>query len=704
MIKLLSQNIYVLVIFTFTLGANISSQAAELVRDTVVNDLPEVEVEAENQRMGHNLTVYYPDEKTRKFSMDAIDLLQRMGISELIVNPIQNSVTTNMGEGVAIYINYVRANQYDLAGLKCSDVQRVEYIDSPTDPRFDGARHVVNIFTKVYLYGGYTKLTGNYSVWDFQNPSGNIYSKLSYKKTTFDAYLGGTYFYNRHMESEESQTFRLPGGDMERHADSRGGHRERMTFPISLRMTQSMGKINIQNNFSYSFSDISRSSSSGSLYFIPTLDDKSYSYISSTPAIHRSFAWNGTYSFFLPKGWFLRISPYFTHTHNNTFSTYVTDIAGSSPIVNNARENANSAKLSGQISTTINSRHYLTFQLIGELMRTKVEYFGSNSDVMNFSDNWARGNLYYTAEISERLSVSADAALQNNYYKTNQYRVSVWSPTVNAQIIYSGKRNNRLTFDVSYALDTPAQNLRSTNIQQDNEFLWFTGNPFLGNSHQLNITGGYSQMLSKRFSLSVTAGYNSYFNIVKDRYSLYDDHTSLLRSYWNNGNYHVLTLSANLTGRFMGNRLMVQVTPQLRHSRLTGENAFRHTPLACNLFAQYYLGRFSLSGWYYIYTPGINPRSGTYTKYPDYYGAQATCVLGPWNLKLSVSNFFTSKRRDSRTVMKSSLYSYVLENYTGTYRSAVALTAVYTFGYGKKINDRNEITAPQENSSLILTK
>ncbi len=46
-----------------------------------------------------------------------------------------------------------------MQGLRTPDVKKVEYLEFPSDPRFRGARRVVNIIVHEYAYGGYTKLT-----------------------------------------------------------------------------------------------------------------------------------------------------------------------------------------------------------------------------------------------------------------------------------------------------------------------------------------------------------------------------------------------------------------------------------------------------------------------------------------------------------------------------------------------------------------
>lgn len=691
-----------LLIFCCISLANIC-RGVVLVRDTVT-ELPEVSIEAESQKMDVSSFTYYPDSKTKKFSIDAVDLLQRMGITQLIVNPIQNSVTTTMGDGVAIFINHVRANQYDLNGLKCTDVLKVEYLDYPSDPRFEGADHVVNIVTKIYLSGGYTKLTGTYKAGDFQNPDGNIFSKFSYRKTTIDAYLGGTYFNSRNMSSEETQSYNLPTGVIERETISESGRKERYAIPVSLRMTHAISSMTIENNLSYSFNNVRTSSSSGSLFFVPAIDAAAYTYTSSTPAIYRSVEWTGRYSFFLPKGWFLRISPYFRHTHNNTSSGYRTDVSGMLPIINDAKENANVGRISAFIDRDFSKVHSLSLNLVGEMMKTRVGYYGSTPDVINFSDNWARAELIYSARLTNRIRINANLDIQCNRYTTNQYKETVLSPTILLNAFIMGKHSNQWSVSANYGVMTPVQVMRSTNVLQDNELMYFTGNPYLDKSQYLNLGTGYSQTLSDRYSYSINVRYSSQFDPVRDRYCLYDNDRAIIRTYWNNGNFHTLSLSANLSGRFFSNRMMIQVTPQLTHYRLSGECPLTHTPVACNFYAQYYINRFSIGAWYCVSAPVFSSQSGAYTTSPDYYGLQATCTLGSWNLKLFATNFLSTRKRDSRSVMQSPLYSYISESYSGAYRPVAGLTAVFTFGYGKKVNDRSELTAPGENPSLILTK
>ena len=68
---------------------------------------------------------------------------------------MDNTVTTPSGQSVAIYINYILASAEEMEGISTSDVRRVEYLDFPSDPRFQGNEHVVNFIVQKYESGGY---------------------------------------------------------------------------------------------------------------------------------------------------------------------------------------------------------------------------------------------------------------------------------------------------------------------------------------------------------------------------------------------------------------------------------------------------------------------------------------------------------------------------------------------------------------------
>ena len=135
--------------------------AQELVDTLKTRELSEVVVKARMQRTSATSTSYIPTGKQKNAAQNAIDLLRHLAIPQIIVNLVDNTVTTPSDQAVAMYINYIPASQEEIEGIRTADVRRVEFLDFPTDPRFHGNEHVVNFIMQKYEYGGYTKATVN---------------------------------------------------------------------------------------------------------------------------------------------------------------------------------------------------------------------------------------------------------------------------------------------------------------------------------------------------------------------------------------------------------------------------------------------------------------------------------------------------------------------------------------------------------------
>ena len=170
--------------------ATISVYAQESVDTLKTRELSEVVVQAQMQRTSPTSTTYTPTGKQKNASQNAIDLLRQMAIPQIQINPVSEAVTDNAGGEVAIFINFLEASKEEMEGLRTSDVKKVEYLEFPTDPRFRGAQRVINIIVQEYAYGGYTKLTTNENFLVGFSSRNNIFSKFSYKKMTYDLYVG----------------------------------------------------------------------------------------------------------------------------------------------------------------------------------------------------------------------------------------------------------------------------------------------------------------------------------------------------------------------------------------------------------------------------------------------------------------------------------------------------------------------------------
>ncbi|MCM1483586.1 MAG: hypothetical protein NC043_04560 [Muribaculaceae bacterium] len=159
-----------------------------------VRTLGEVVVKASNIKRVKNGLSVVPNTREKRSATDGTDLLQRMMIPTIIVDGVR--VTNTAGQAVKFFIDSIPATDRQVAGLRGRDVKRVEVLENPADPRFEGARAVVNYITVKWEYGGYTNLTATQKL---PQPEGvyDVYSKFTKGKSTIDFNgIGRWYKYN----------------------------------------------------------------------------------------------------------------------------------------------------------------------------------------------------------------------------------------------------------------------------------------------------------------------------------------------------------------------------------------------------------------------------------------------------------------------------------------------------------------------------
>lgn len=199
--------------FIIAMLCAICALAQTEAKDTIkAKELDEVVVEANMQYASSDVTTYYPDRNSKRTAQNAIDLLNRMAIPQINVNPIGGSVLTPGGDEIAIYIDMEPATQEEKDALRPEDVKKVEYYVFPSDPRFNHEKYVINITLRHYDYGGYAKLSGTGNIMAGSG-SGLAYTKITYKRMTYDISINDKYTDRHHTGTEQTQVFRFPQAD-----------------------------------------------------------------------------------------------------------------------------------------------------------------------------------------------------------------------------------------------------------------------------------------------------------------------------------------------------------------------------------------------------------------------------------------------------------------------------------------------------------
>lgn len=657
-------------------------------------ELDEVVVKGAAEHTSAVKTTYIPDTHVKNAATDAVNLLQRMAIPQLSIDPISQSVTTPAGRPVTIFINYVQASGEDIQGLKTSDVRMVEYLDYPTDPRFRNVPHAINIIVKEYEWGGYTKisdnhiLTGLFSEKNGYANKGYLFSKFAYKKMIYDLYVSTDHVNTEDAAgSSSSSVYHLPSGDVERNTKWIGTDLKYIMVPVTLRASYNTQTMQIINTVGYTFNNPYKRHSSQSLNYGT---DREYVAVTNTPSVSRSLQWNGNYYFMFPKNWSVGAYPSLTYGHNNRWKDYTIMDTEQAPIVTNAREDVLYGRLDLNVGKRVGQHHTFKLQANGAMSKNTVDYDGTSDFKSDFNHNFYGLGAAYTLSL-DRVSVNTDAGFAAEYIKTDNIKYNDYYPYFHLSANWSPNNRNQFSIWAQYASNTPQQSERTPNIIQSNEMMYVMGNPDLKNARHVTLSGQYTYLPATWLSLSAYCTYFGMYDRSVDYYELYNNGTALLQTYRNDGDYNQLKAGANVSLRFLNNRLIFQIAPQFSHYSSGGYVTDNRNAFNCSVYGQYYLGDFNFTAYYASKDRWMNSNDCTWNTNRSFYNIQVGWSKKAWNISLVAMNFFRHKESSYSTVYKSPLYSYSNIGYDGNYNAAVGLTVVYTVGYGKPIKRGNEI-------------
>ena len=159
-----------------------------------IEQIDEVTVVANNKVRKLDRILVYPSKLQIEKSADGIELLRNLHLRGIEVKRSDNSVEGIRGGSVRLQINGASASIKDIMAINPEDVIRIEHIDEPS-LRYEGSEAVINYIVKRRESGGSVMLSANHAIttkWgeDFMNFKLNhkrselsfIYN-LTYKKT-----------------------------------------------------------------------------------------------------------------------------------------------------------------------------------------------------------------------------------------------------------------------------------------------------------------------------------------------------------------------------------------------------------------------------------------------------------------------------------------------------------------------------------------
>lgn len=171
------------------------AQEADSMKTQHINEV--VVVTAQNHVAIKDGVSYIPTPEERKSSSNYAALLARMMVAGLRVDEFSNKVETNWGKEVHFFINGVEANGWELKTLRPKEVARVDFLQSPSEPKYKNYSAVVDFVLRKLAYGGYVMAEANQGFGNNDYGDYDVAGKLRKGCMTYQAIVG-TYYRNAH--------------------------------------------------------------------------------------------------------------------------------------------------------------------------------------------------------------------------------------------------------------------------------------------------------------------------------------------------------------------------------------------------------------------------------------------------------------------------------------------------------------------------
>ena len=646
--------------------------------------LGDVTVEADDAYLYSDRSVYIPTSRQKNSAQTGTELIMRMAIPQLSIGP---KLQTNTGKEVTLYIDYTPASDSELNGMRIADVKKVEYYDFPSDPRFQGNEHVINFIMQQYEYGGYTK--ASYSDNFTMSRLLNTYTKLQYKKMTYDLGVGGLNVGDKDRYTETDEIYRLPQEDgsikeFHRYSEVSDFRKNTNMLWLSLKAHYKSDNASISNRFRTGINHTPTNRSAGTVTYSPAeFKTSEYEYNGSSRV--NSFGYDGYWQFTISPEDRLILDPHYAYSHTNQFSTYSEKTQAL--IQNGAKDDSHQATIEPAYQHTFPNGNKLGFFCPTMFLQNKTYYSGS-STLSDISRNYRLSSSIKYGFTNDKISLSLSGGLQwDKSSYCGEYESST-SPSAETSVQYTVNRKNSFYFSGIYKKSIPASGYRSASIVQDNPLLAYTGNPNVKPYNYYLLDGSYTYIPNKKWNFSV---FGSTW-IVNNRY-VYDYVANskgvLRRIKQPGGSYAQWEYGISGTTRQLDGKLQLSARFNVYQAHNGDPYNWTKTDIGIILNAWYYLNDFYFGGMFYespAYADGC--MVGDWLREKSLYSLTIGWSHKNFNCRLFAQNFFNYKSQNGTKKMNSQYYDKTSYLFKG--RELAHISVTYTFAFGKKIERGNE--------------
>jgi len=639
--------------------------------------LGEVTIQAKSVIVKDDRKVILPSEEQIKMSSDGTDLLRKMQLPRLMVDPVSGEVSISGNGQVQLRINGVQVTHAEIASVPPADILRIEYHDNP-GVRYGNADAVIDYITRRKESGG--------------SANGVIFHGYGNKKRSVDDRLSLKYNYGK-SEFSANAVYIQRRGDWTREYD------EKLIFPDKEIHRLEIGEPTLFNkkvfstNMNYSLTEKDKYFFNAQLRYnrndFPNgfEDRKTKMYISgsetpisitdhtketsNSPALDIYFQRN------LKNGQQLIFNV--VGTYINTDSRRIYQEKEDTDLMTGIISNIDGSKYSliaegiyekkiGQNKITAGAKHLQSY--------TNNKYTGST--LADISMKQAESALF--AEYQRRIGkwgYMANITGSRLYYSQGNDHTEKFAIQPSARITF--EPNDKLYFHYRVNLRNNAPSLAAMNDVEQTIDSWQVrkGNPHLNafNTLSQSFSAGYNYGI---FNIDLIIGYDHEYDPIME--SVFYDGSKFVRTYDNQKSFQNFSMEANFKIKPWKNHLSISLTPRLNRFFSTGKG-YLHTYTMPEFRANV---DFSYNNWLANFTTITPPRSmygEQLIKSDQMYTIMAGYKQPHWSVMVGAMNPFNNEyRTDNRNW--SAINPVVSKIHTKNNRSFLIKLA-FNLNYGK---------------------
>jgi hypothetical protein len=532
--------------------------------------LGEVTVEASSVMQKADRMVVLPTETLVKTSTGGIDLLQKLQLPRIYIDPVSEDISTNGNSEVQLRLNGVEVTRSEIAALRPADILRIEYHEDP-GARYGKAAAVLNYITKEKAAsGGNIKGTAGAHL-DGKQSDDRLSFQYNKGKSEFSA--NADYMYRR-MNQVRNYDERFLGPDHQWHLEETG---EPVTYikhllntTINYSLTEKE-KYFFNVRFRYSLNNLPYAATDRKST-LTMENDTSFVYDhagekNQIPALDLYFQRN------LKNNQLLIVNVVATYIQSDYARSYAQTKAADTLSAFNSSVSGNKYSLIAEgiyekrgnaDIFTAGSKHTQTY--------AKNLYGGTTE--ANISMNQAESYIYAEYQrMYGKWSYMANLAAELFYFSQKENTTTKLALLPSARITWAPNGDWNFRYRVNLQNTIPSLAYLNDVEQQIDPLQIRRGNPDLKSFQTLmqSVNVGFNK---KIVNMDLLLGYKKEFNPVME--SVFYEEGRWIRMYENQHNFQTFTIEPTLQLKPWKNYLTLSLAPRFVHFVSNGNN-YAHT-------------------------------------------------------------------------------------------------------------------------------